>query len=370
MSRTTNLFLSLLIAAAATFSATRTDLKIGTRTAIVYTPTGYKNPPLVLSLHGMGFGAGVMQGMIKFENYADSSKEKFVTVYPQGENNGWDLASMKDVNFVLAIIDSMYNRYKIDRNRVYVSGFSMGGMMSWYLSCKIPDKIAAIVPDDGFPLSGMSGCSETRHVPVLHMHGNADDFVKYTDFVKTFLPAQLTRYGCPTKVTTDPYPVNKPSSGSYKDYYGPCVKNGLKSEITFITVDGMIHDWPTLGKANTNSDTKYKGKMFDIDGTYEAWNWLKTQSLVPTIGIAQADRKANRPIVSARYVQGGIHLESSQDIRSAKVTDLQGRSLATWESNGDARIALDLQATGIGHGVFLVDADSREGHSVSRVVVP
>lgn len=366
-----NLLIPVLLIAASAFSATRTDLKVGTRTAIVYAPAGYKNPPLVISMHGMGFGAGIMQGMVKFENYADTSKEKFITVYPQGENNGWDLGSLKDVNFISAIIDSMYNRYKIDRNRVYASGFSMGGMMSWYLSCKIPDKIAAIVPDDGFPLGGMSGCSETRHVPVLHMHGNADDFVKYTDFVKSFLPAQLTRYGCPTKVTTDPYPVNKPTSGSYKDFYGPCVKNGLKSEITFITVDGMIHDWPTLGKANTNSDTKYKGKMFDVDGTYEAWNWLKTQSLTGSVGIEDPSVPTSKqPVVRTSYVQGRIHLESLQEIRSVRVMNLQGKSIAVWEANGESKTSFDVQASQIGHGVFFVEANGNEGLPTSRVVVP
>jgi poly(3-hydroxybutyrate) depolymerase len=361
---------AMLIAASA-FSATRTDLKVGTRTAIVYTPTGHKNSPLVISMHGMGFGAGWMQGMVKFETYADTSKEKFITVYPQGENNGWDLGSMKDVNFITAIIDSMYNRYKIDRNRVYASGFSMGGMMCWYLSCKIPDKIAAIVPGNGFPLGGMSGCSETRHVPVLHMHGNADDFVKYTDFSKTFLPAQLTRYGCPTKVTTKPYPVNKPTSGSYKDYYGPCVKNGLKSEITFITVDGMIHDWATLGKANENPDTKYKGKMFDIDGTHEAWNWMKTQSLTGSVGIEDPSVHASKqPVIRATYSEGGVHLESSQEIRSVRVTNLQGKSVAAWESNGKSTSSLSIQVTHAGRGILLVDALGPDGHAVSRLAIP
>lgn len=361
--------LPLLLLAGTALSATRSDLKVGARTAIVYTPSGHKNPPLVISMHGMGFGAGWMQGMMLFETYTDTSKEKFITVYPQGENNGWDLGSMKDVNFISAIIDSMYNRYKIDRNRVYATGFSMGGMMSWYLSCKIPDKIAAIVPGNGFPLGGMSGCSETRHVPVLHMHGNADDFVKYTDFVGSFLPAQLTRYGCPAKVTTKPYPVNKPTSGSYKDYYGPCVKNNLKSEITFITVDGMIHDWATPGKLNTNSDTKYKGKPFDIDGTFEAWNWMKTQSLQGSTGITS--RASSNPRLSARYANGSVLVRSDIPLDGVDVVDLQGAQRASAsgaEQAADGEIAIS--AGGLRRGVYILEARSPSGRSTTTVIVP
>jgi poly(3-hydroxybutyrate) depolymerase len=279
--------LASLVSGSAMASTTRLDLTIGSRSAIVYAPDKRDNPALVIALHGMGLSAGWAQGAMQFEALADTAN--FVVAYPQSDGNMWDLGGDKDVNFVLAVIDEMATRYKIDRDRVYVTGFSMGGMLSWYLSCKIPDKIAAMVPDDGFPLYGMSGCSEVRHVPALHIHGSADDFVKYTDFVGSFLPAQVSRYGCPTTpVKTKPYPTGvngrnaaqlAQASQSFRDDYGPCEKNGLKSEISFITVTGMIHDWASPNKANANDDVTFKGKPFDINGTWEAWNWLKTHSL-------------------------------------------------------------------------------------------
>lgn len=284
--------LTLALAAGAS-AASSYNLSVGSRTAIVYAPDKRTNPALVLALHGMGLSAGWAQGAMQFEKLADTAN--FVVVYPQSDGTMWDLGGSKDVDFMLALIDSMANRYKIDRDRVYATGFSMGGMLSWYLSCKIPDKIAAIVPDDGFPLYGMSGCSEVRHVPVLHIHGSADDFVKYTDFVGSFLPSQVSRYGCPTNpVRTKPYPTGvngrnaaqlaQPSQ-SFRDDYGPCEKNGLKSEISFLTVTGMIHDWATPNKANANSDPAFSGKPFDINGTWEAWNWLRTRSLKGSVAV-------------------------------------------------------------------------------------
>jgi len=284
-----NLGMKVLIASCLlgnlSFSGTQFDLKIGNRKAIIYAPDKRDKPALVISMHGVGIPASWNQGMMKFEALADTAN--FVVAYPEGENLSWDLSSDKDLNFILAIIDSMDNRYQINRNRVYASGFSMGAMMSWYLSCKIPDKIAAIVPGDGYPLSGLSGCSEVRHVPVLQIYGTADGY--YGKFLSDFLPSQIERYGCATTpVKTKPYPVEvngrnalqlAQTSKSYKEDYGPCEKNGLKSELIEITVDGMVHDWATPDKLNANDDTNYKGKPFDVNGTWEAWNFMNAHSL-------------------------------------------------------------------------------------------
>jgi dienelactone hydrolase len=217
--------------------------------------------------------------MMKFEPIAD--RDKFIVVYPEADQDlRWDLAGTHDVDFMVAIIDDMSARYGIDLDRVYASGFSMGGMFSYTLACKLPEKIAAIAPGDGYPLGGESGCTKTRPVPIFHMHGTADDFVKYSG-IHAFLDKKVAEYGCPsTAVTTKPYPPTKADSQSFKEYWGPCVNaKGQASEIVLISVAGMIHDWATAGKANANTDPQFAGKPFDIDGSEEAWAFLKTHSL-------------------------------------------------------------------------------------------
>lgn len=276
------------------YAGTQSSLKIGNRTAIVYAPDKRDKPALVLGLHGMGLSKEWAQGAMQYEKLADTAN--FIVVYPGGDGPQWDLGGNKDVDFMVAIIDSMYNRYQIDRNRVYASGFSMGGMMSWYLSCKIPDKIAAIVGGDGYPMGGMSGCSEVRHVPALQIHGTSDNFVSYSGFIGDFLPKQRTRYGCPsTPVKTMPYPVEvngrnakqlaQPSK-SFMEYWGPCEKNGLTSELALLSVTGMIHDWATPNRSNTNDvDPGYLGLPLDVNGTWEAWNFMKTHSLTGSVDV-------------------------------------------------------------------------------------
>lgn len=271
-----------------------TDFQVGgvTRRALVYVPSGINNPPLLISLHGRGIGAGWHQGgMMKFEPIAD--REKFIVVYPEALMDlNWDLGGTTDIEFVRTIIDDMATQHGADRNRVYASGFSMGGMFSYTLACKVPDLIAAIAPGNGYPLGpfGRFGCVDTRPVPIFHMHGTADDFVAYSG-IHNYLQSWVTAYGCPTTpVETRPYPQNNAASMSFKETWGPCSNaSGQQSEVVLVSVTGMIHDWASPEKANANEDPAFAGKPFDINGSEEAWAFLKNHSLTsgnPVMGTA------------------------------------------------------------------------------------
>ena len=86
---------------------------------------------------------------MKMEAVADSAK--FLIVFPEGINLRWDISGNSDINFILALIDKMAAEYDIDRNRVYLSGFSMGGMFTYHAMNRIADKIAAFAPISGYP---------------------------------------------------------------------------------------------------------------------------------------------------------------------------------------------------------------------------
>lgn len=265
---------------------TWTDFQVGgvTRRALVYVPSEIDKPPLLISLHGRGIPASWNQAeMMKFEPIAD--REKFIVVYPEALMDlNWDLGGTTDIDFIRKIVDDMAEQHGVDRNRVYASGFSMGGMFSYTLACKAPDLIAAIAPGNGYPLGGPGrfGCEDSRPVPIFHMHGTADDFVAYSG-IHAYLESWASAYGCPaTAIETRPYPESNPSSQSFKESWGPCTNgSGQRSEVVLISVTGMIHDWATAGKANANEDPAFNGEPFDIDGSEEAWAFLKDQSLEP-----------------------------------------------------------------------------------------
>lgn len=234
------------------------------RTIFVYAPSGIaQNRPLVISMHGLNQDINYQKGQALWEKVADTAK--IVVVYPAGENNSWDINGNKDTDFISAIIESMVTRFGIDRNRVYVSGFSMGGMMSYHVANKIANKVAAIGPVSGY-LFGNTAAS-SRPMPIIHVHGNADDVVHYEPYqnqqgVVAMLQKWRTWNGCPSTGTrTTPYPTNKPASKCIREYWGLC----NNSEVELITLDGKGH-WHSNDAAG-------------VVTTYELWRFFRKQSL-------------------------------------------------------------------------------------------
>ena len=218
------------------------DFKVGntTRQMLVYAPsTIVPGRPLLISMHGYNQDINYQKNQTQWETIA--KENNFVVVYPAGVNNAWDISGNRDIEFILAIIDEMVNRYGIDRERVYLSGFSMGGMMTYYAATKIADKIAAFAPVSGYPMWG-NNTNSSRPVPIIHVHGTADDVVAYSG-VQACLNAWIARDSCPTTaVVTKPYPSDKPSSSGTKYYWGP----GTDSvEIVLISITGVGH-WHSI----------------------------------------------------------------------------------------------------------------------------
>ncbi|MDR7210697.1 carbohydrate-binding protein [Flavobacterium piscis] len=246
-------------------STAQESIQVGTATRqmIVYAPTGIEqNRPLVISMHGRGQTMSDQKNQTQFQSVAQSNN--FVLVFPQSDGENWQLWGDNDINFILAIIEEMSVRYGIDRNRVYLSGFSMGGMMTYYAATKIADKIAAYAPVGGF-LMGGPDTNSSRPIPIIHIHGEDDDFVPNSR-VQECMDAWIARNGCPTTpVVTDPYPANVSTAKSVKKYWG---LGKEKVEMVSITVAGVGH-W-------------YSDNNWSADGIFssqEIWNFCSKYSL-------------------------------------------------------------------------------------------
>ena len=135
--------------------------------------------PLIISCHGMNQSAKYQWDMLKdAKTLAD--KEKFVIVLPEGINSGWDISGDRDINLIKDLIAQMKKDFDIDENRVYLSGFSMGGMLTYHAMNKIPDVIAAFAPISGYPMWGFTYTGK-RAIPVIHHHGTGDDVCVYSN---------------------------------------------------------------------------------------------------------------------------------------------------------------------------------------------
>lgn len=260
-----SLILFVLISLSTTFQAETLIVDNTTRDYIVYAPKNLGSQrPLLISCHGMNQDAGYQKGMLQIEAIADTAK--FVTVFPNGINRGWDISGDRDLRFVQAIIDEMAAKYDIDRNRVYLSGFSMGGMFTYHAMNRMADKIAAFAPISGYPMGG-GVYTSSRPVPIIHTHGTTDDVVGFGG-VSGVLAGWVKRNGCPaTPTTVKPYRVGHIT----KHTWGPG-ENGV--EVVLLELANKGH-W-------ISNDVVFTGE--------EIWNFCKRYSLElkdPTVRITE-----------------------------------------------------------------------------------
>ena len=154
----------------------------------VYVPATYKGDrtfPLIIALHGNGltednFFTGfeaVMPKLAEERGYIVAAPLGYRVDGGYGRNNGARAAeelpklqfSEKDVMHVL---DLMKQHYKIDLNRIYLAGHSMGGGGAWYLAPRYPQIWAAIAPFAGG--GDPATMAQMKHIPQFVVHGDAD----------------------------------------------------------------------------------------------------------------------------------------------------------------------------------------------------
>ena len=151
------------------------------RTMIVYTPnTVAKNMPLMIVTHGMNQDAGYQASCDHMYELID--REKFIIAYLNGIDRTWDTGGTRDRNFVSQTIEEMYNKYTINKNRVYWSGFSMGSAFIYSSMADMLDKIAAFAPTSGIAFGGKEFMKCKKPVNVIHCHAYGDDVFKYNDW--------------------------------------------------------------------------------------------------------------------------------------------------------------------------------------------
>ncbi|MCQ2109052.1 MAG: carbohydrate binding domain-containing protein [Fibrobacter sp.] len=277
----TGIVSALLVAVSGCFSMAAADnLTVDgkNRTMNVYAPKNIeKNRPLIIQMHGMNQDAPYQQNAAKWESIADTAR--FIVVFPNGEGKAWDLSGNKDLNFLKAIINDMYTRYGIDKKRVYVSGFSMGGMMSYYAATKMADQIAAIAPCSGYPLGGGTP-SGSRPMPIIHTHGTSDDVVNYNGGVSN-LKNWVNYEKCNTNSTKySQYPVGRTSSAASLEVWTGC-QGG--SEIRLMTIAGKGH-WYSMDLASVNTSDEIWNfvKRFSLDGATGEGEAIAPAIVVPT----------------------------------------------------------------------------------------
>ena len=143
---------------------------------LVYLPKDYDQKdswPVLLFLHGSG-ERGDNLDLVKVHGppklIAGGKQFPFIVVSPQCPNGqSWEPFKLT------ALLDEIGEKYKVDQDRIYVTGISMGGFGTWALASHSPNRFAAIVPICGG--GDPSRAKRIAHIPAWVFHGGKDPTV-------------------------------------------------------------------------------------------------------------------------------------------------------------------------------------------------
>ncbi len=262
------------------------------RTFRVYVPTIYSNTnavPLILNLHGYTSNAFEQEFYGNFKPIADTAN--IILVHPNGTLdpnndqywNNFDGSTVDDVGFLSALIDTISNRYNIDQNRIYSTGMSNGGFMSYDLACFLSHRIAAIASVTGSMIfTHMASCNPSHPMPVMQVHGTADPTVPYAGNVAMSPIENLVDFwvdfnNCDTNPSFTALPDISTTDGCTAEHY---VYSGgtYGSTVEFYKVIGGAHTWPgaifNIGVTNQ-----------DFDASKEIWRFFSQYRLDDLVSI-------------------------------------------------------------------------------------
>jgi predicted peptidase len=153
--------------------------------------------PLMLFLHGMGergtdLGLVKMHGPPSFLN--KNSDFPFVVVSPQCPDNEYWAPE-----YLLQLLDTIEGQLPIDKNKIYVTGLSMGGYGTWALAQTAPERFAAIAPICGGSPYELEKIDVLKDLPIWAFHGAKDKVVLPSETKK--LVERLQSLGSDVKFT-------------------------------------------------------------------------------------------------------------------------------------------------------------------------
>ncbi len=147
--------------------------------------------PLVLLLHGLFQTPGVVEHATGAISYSEA--DHFTLVYPIGVHQAWNAGTCcrsdnaDDVGYLVDLVHYVSTLTPVDLHRVYVMGFSNGGMMAWRAICQTRNVFAG-----AGVMSGALLVKCPAPVHVVDVHGLRDTTVPwdggYSHYTHTVIP--------------------------------------------------------------------------------------------------------------------------------------------------------------------------------------
>ena len=261
----------------------------------LYLPKGYdskKKYPLLIVLHGGGGKGRGMRWMTRGRFNLLADRDGFIVAYPDGFRKHWNdgrkvrNTGADEKGFIVALIDRLVKWRGADKTRVYVTGASNGGLMSYRLACDIPEKIAAIAPVMANMYDDMDKkCNSKTPVPVMIIFGDKDPLIPFKggrgDFFGQYIgdfksTHQTVRFWvkhnrCGTKPRYDSVPDRDKTDGCkvrIEEFWSEAA-----APVVYYHVQGGGHTWP--GGRQYRSEKLIGKTCRDFNACDVIWEFLK-----------------------------------------------------------------------------------------------
>jgi polyhydroxybutyrate depolymerase len=276
------------------------------RRYVVHVPQGCdrnKHWPAVIMFHG---GGGTARAAMWGTGWAEKAdREGFLAVFPEGtppdpsrparfignpqtwndgskrSNVGAVVQGVADTEFVSAMLFDLNARFKVEKRRIYATGFSNGASMTFRLARELSLVIAAVAPVAG--VDWLENKMPDRAVPLLYITGTADPLnpieggeihIGLKSYGKKPATDDMIRkwvklHGCPD----DPRVVHDNNGARAVAYGHP----GAADAIVLYILDGHGHHWPG-GKSLLPEAVAGKNAS-KLNATDVIWEFFKTNSL-------------------------------------------------------------------------------------------
>jgi polyhydroxybutyrate depolymerase len=359
-----------LFALALSFSAAlaQTDsITVGalTRTYTMRLPSAYDGVtplPLVIAMHG-GFGSGLQ--LEEQSLLSDKAElEGFIVVYPDGVPSPLNIRTwnaggccgyamnnnIDDVGFISALLDTLIAENAIDTLRIYATGMSNGGFMSYRLACELSERIAAIAPVSASMTIDV--CAPTRSMPVIGLHSYLDESVPYLGGVGTGVSSH---YNSPQDSVQTAFALHANClslSDTLLDDADMTVIRWSDCDcsqemLIYMTHDGG-HSWPGGEQGTGIGDPP----STVISANNLMWEFFQLYSLeCVNLGVPQQPSTTSNIALFPNPASGSITVQGS-DLVQLTLLDMSGRVIATLGTSPASIVLWDVSALGSGHYIL------------------
>ena len=323
-----------------------------------YLPTNFdsntESVPLVIILHGIG-GTAIQLTAGQYNPTADTAR--FIPVYLQGKlnqfnqtawNNGTLLGTTEnDVLFISDIIDEMKNLHNIDLNRVYLTGISMGSIMTYKAIRHLDDRIAAVSCHIGtMSTQEINDYFPSHVIPVQHIHGTEDTTVPYDTLPFTSLslvPETIDKLKTINGWNGDSTITNIPD----------IVADG-------ITIEKIVYDCTTpleFWKMNGGGHIFLRPGINDVSGVHVSWEFFYRFSHPnpSTVSINNLDDSNIKIEFYPNPANDKLFIKQFHNLKSISIFDLNGKEIVN-ENNIDEVLYLD----NLDNGIYTIKSINRD----------